>query len=289
MRLSMKHLGIVTALLAAAAVPSAEPADIPQTGKRDQNLAAFDKLMTEFLEKHELPGAALAAAKDGRVVYSRGFGYADRDKKEPVEPTSLFRIASVSKPFTAAAILQLVEHGKLNLDDKVFAVLRLGEPTGVKFDERWKKVTVLHLLHHTGGWNRDRKGGLDRMFIRPRIVKELKIESPADAHAIIRYMVREPLDFEPGTEYHYSNFGYCLLGRVIEKVSGKSYEEYVQKHVLEPLGITTMRLGHTLAKERAKGEVVYYTSEKDKEKAIMAPEIATPVPEHYAPRTLEAL
>ncbi len=102
-------------------------------------------------------------------------------------------------------------------------------------------------------------------------------------------MVREPLDFEPGTEYHYSNFGYCLLGRVIEKVSGKSYEEYVQKHVLEPLGITTMRLGHTLAKERAKGEVVYYTSEKDKEKAIMGPEIGKLVPEQYGAWSLEAL
>jgi N-acyl-D-amino-acid deacylase len=140
----MRHFGVVTALLAAVAVPSAEPADIPQTGKRDPNLAAFDKLMTTFVEKHELPGAALAVAQDGRVVYNRGFGYADLEKKEPVEPTSLFRIASVSKPFTAVAILQLVEHRKLRLEDKVFEVLQLEEPTGVQFDERWKKVTVLH-------------------------------------------------------------------------------------------------------------------------------------------------
>ena len=88
-----------------------------------------------------------------------------------MEPTSLFRIASVSKPFTAAAVLQLVEHGKLKLDDKAFDVLQLQEPKGVPFDERWKKVTILHLLHHTGGWNRDRKGGFDPMFISPRIVK----------------------------------------------------------------------------------------------------------------------
>jgi CubicO group peptidase (beta-lactamase class C family) len=99
--------------------------------------------MTTFVHKNDLPGAALAVAKDGRVVYSRGFGFADREKKEPVRPNSLFRIASISKPITAAAILQLVERKKLKLDDKVFEVLELVEPNGAKFDGRWKKVTIL--------------------------------------------------------------------------------------------------------------------------------------------------
>jgi CubicO group peptidase (beta-lactamase class C family) len=266
-----------------------EPAELPQTGPKDANLASFDKLMTTFVHKNDLPGAALAVAKDGRVVYSRGFGFADREKKEPVRPNSLFRIASISKPITAAAILQLVERKKLKLDDKVFEVLELVEPNGAKFDGRWKKVTILQLLQHTGGWNRDRKGAFDPMFYSPEIVKELKVRTPADAHAIIRFMLRLPLDFDPGTEYHYSNFGYCLLGRVVEKVSGQSYEDYVQKHVLAPLGIENMRLGHTLLRGRAEGEVKYYVPERDRPLAIMGTDVGKPVPEPYGAWNLEAM
>jgi N-acyl-D-amino-acid deacylase len=206
----MCYMRLLETLCAAVVWCAAEPPEAPATGATDANLAGFDKLMTSFIRKHELPGGALAVAKDGRVIYSRGFGYADRDKKEPVQPDALFRIASVSKPLTAAAVLQLVEHKKLKLDDTVFDVLHLDEPSGVKFDERWHKVTILQLLQHTGGWDRDKS--FDPMFHSPAIVKELQIETPADAHAVIRYMLRQPLDCEPGKEYHYSNFGYCLLG-----------------------------------------------------------------------------
>jgi CubicO group peptidase (beta-lactamase class C family) len=264
----------------------AEP-EIVETGASDPNLASFDKLMTSFVKKHELPGAALAVAKDGRVVYSRGFGYGDRDKKEPVRPTSLFRIASVSKPITAVAVLQLVEQNMLKLDDKVFDVLKLEEPKGVKFDARWRKVTILELLQHTGGWDRDKS--FDPMFHSPAIVKELKIKSPADQKAIIHYMLRQPLDCDPGKEYHYSNFGYCLLGRVVEKVSGKGYEEYVQKNVLAPLGIEKMRLGKTLLSDRAENEVRYYTAKDDKATALLGPDLGKPVLEQYGAWSLEAL
>ena len=115
---------------AAAEPPKERPDgdDLPVTGKADPDLASFDRLMTDFVTKYHLPGAALAVARDGRLVYARGFGYADRDKKEPVEPNALFRIASVTKPLTSAAILQLVERGQLALDDKVFDVLELKAP-----------------------------------------------------------------------------------------------------------------------------------------------------------------
>ncbi len=284
----MKRFGLFVTLTALAAL-GAEPKELPVTGTADPNLAAFDKVMEAFVRKYEVAGAALAIAKDGHIVYSRGFGYADRDKKEVVEPQSLFRIASISKTLTAAAVLQLVEHKKLDLDDKVFDVLHLEAPKGVQFDERWKKVTILQLLQHTGGWDRDRKHGFDPMFASPQICKELKIESPADAHAIIRFMLQKPLDFEPDKEYHYSNFGYCLLGRVVEKVSGQSYEEYVKEHILAPLGIKKMCLGHTLSKERAKGEVIYYVPDKDRPPAIMGPEVGKAIPEPYGAWNLEAM
>ena len=133
---------------------------------------------------------------------------------------SLFRIASVSKPITAVAILQLVERGKLKLSDKIVDVLKM-EPhleEGAKLDERWKDVTIEHCLLHTGGWNRDKS--YDPMFQAPRMAKSLEVELPIEPAHVIRYMLGQPLDFDPGAQYAYSNFGYCLLGRVIEKVIG---------------------------------------------------------------------
>src|SRR4051794_29958539 len=139
-------------LSSAQAEPHKEKSDgdLPVSGKANPNLSSFDRVMEKVVREHHVPGAALAVARNGRIVYSRGFGYADLDKKEPVEPNSLFRIASVSKPFTAIAVLQLVQSGKLHLNDKVFHVLELKVPvpeeTSVKFDERWKDVTILDLL-----------------------------------------------------------------------------------------------------------------------------------------------
>ena len=109
---------------------------LPITGDPVPALAPFDDLMLSFIAEHEVPGAALAIAKDGELVYTRGFGYADPDTNEKALPTSLFRIASVSKPITAVAILMLIERGKLKLDDKAFKVLALPTPPGRKRDPR---------------------------------------------------------------------------------------------------------------------------------------------------------
>ena len=253
-------------LLCTSLLPAAEPReknaepDIPTTGKTDAAFAGFDLVMTSFLKKQQLPGAALAVAQNGKLVYAHGFGYADLEKKEAVQPAALFRIASLSKPITAVAIFQLVERNKLKLDAPVFEVLGLKEPDDpkVKFDARWKHVTILQLMQHTGGWSRERT--FDPMFRSPLIVEELKVAAPACPDAIVQYMLRRPLDFDPGSQYAYSNFGYFLLGRVIEKASGEDYETYVRKEVLAPLGIKSMKLGKTLAADRADGEVKYYAS-----------------------------
>jgi CubicO group peptidase (beta-lactamase class C family) len=261
--------------------------DLPTTGKTEEQFVAFDHLMTSFVKQHGWPGAALAVAKNGQVVYTRGFGYADSEKKEPVAPNALFRIASLSKPITAAAVLQLVERNKLKLDDRVFDVLQLKEPNDpqVQFDDRWKRVTILQLLQHTGGWNREQS--FDPMFRSTDIMKELNVAAPVGTDAIIRYMLRRPLNFDPGTQYSYSNFGYCLLGRVIEKVSGQKYESYVCREVLAPLGIDSMKIGKTLAADRARGEVKYYTTEEDK--AVLGPQFGEVVPQSYGAWNHEAL
>jgi N-acyl-D-amino-acid deacylase len=260
---------------------------VPVTGDAVTELEAFDTLMIEFLHKYKVPGAALAITKDGRLVYARGFGYADVEKKEPVEPGSLFRIASVSKPFTAAAVLQLVEHGKLKMDDKVFEILKL-EPLledDAKFDPRWKEITVEQVLHHKGGWDRDKSG--DPMFMPIKIAKAFNAKPPANQEQIIRYMMGKPLDHDPGKKEVYSNFGYCVLGRVIERASGEKYEDYVKKHLLKPLGITGMRLGHTLEEQRAKGEVKYYDAGEGR--AVRGPQFGKKVPFPYGAWNLEAM
>src|SRR3954466_13241278 len=129
---------------------------IPITGTADPKLAAFDKLMTDFLREHQVPGASLAVARNGKIVYARGFGYADVAKKQSVEPDSLFRIASVSKSFTSAAIMQLVAQGKLKLDEPAFEKLKIAPhlEKGTTSDPRLKQITIAQLLHHTGGFDR---------------------------------------------------------------------------------------------------------------------------------------
>ena len=176
---------------------------------------AFDREVGEFMKARAIPGGALAVVKDRRLVYARGYGLADREKNSAVEADSLFRIASVSKPITAVAVLKLVEDGKLDLEQRAFDIVK-ADPLG-EGDARLRQITIRQLLHHTGGW--DRGKSFDPMFRSRRIAKAAGVDAPAMPAAIIRYMIGQPLDFEPGSRYAYSNFGYCVLGRVIERIT----------------------------------------------------------------------
>lgn len=250
---------LLLACLASGARADA-PAEVPVTGDPVPALAGFDRLMVSFVRDRGAPGAALAIARHGRIVYARGFGYADVEKREPVDPDALFRIASVSKPVTAAAVLQLAERGKLKLDDPAFDLLPAGLTPilegDAKPDPRLRQITVRHLLHHTGGFDRD--ASFDPMFRSVAIARAAGAEPPATPGQVVRYMMGRRLDFDPGTREAYSNFGYCVLGRVIERAAGTGYEDYVRREVLAPLGIRRMRLGRTLLADRAPGEVRYY-------------------------------
>jgi N-acyl-D-amino-acid deacylase len=259
------------------------------TGQANSHLAPFDRLMTAFVEQHQAPGAALAGARHGRLIYARGFGYADRDKKEPVRPNALFRIASISKPLTAVAVLHLVERGKLKLTDHVFDILKYEPPPGSTgpVAPRLKQITVLHLLQHRGGWDRDKS--FDPMFRSVAIARAFKAPPPARPEQIIRYMMGRKLDFDPGQKDVYSNFGYSVLGRLIEKVTGLPYEAYVRKEVLAPLGIHDMRLGKTLPPGRAPREVKYYDEKDRTGGSVFSPHVGAPVPLPYGAWCLEAM
>jgi CubicO group peptidase (beta-lactamase class C family) len=240
--------------------------------------APFDRLMTSFLADNKVPGAALAVSHNREIVYSRGFGLADLDKKHPVEADALFRIASVSKPLTAVAVLQLVNAGKVKLDEPVLDFIRIKPhlEANAKPDPRWRKVTVRHCLHHTGGWDRDKS--FDPIGIPRTIAAALKTRPPVPPEDIIRYMMGQPLDFDPGQRYAYSNLGYLLLGRVIESAAGRKYQEFVKEKVLAPLGIKRMQLGRAVPEHRAKGEVRYYDANKATGVCLYPPRAGEQVP-----------
>jgi N-acyl-D-amino-acid deacylase len=249
---------------------------------------AFDAVMAEFMTAREIPGGALAVVKEGRLVYASGYGWADRESRLRAEPDTLFRIASISKPFTAVAVLQLIEQGKLEFDTRV--VERLEIPPflsrGKRPDSFLDKVNVRHLLQHTGGWDRDKS--FDPMFRSRWIANRMDIACPPGPRDIIRFMFGRPLDFEPGNACAYSNFGYCVLGRLIEKVSGRDSEAFVRDGVLAPIGIRHARLGATLEEKRAKNEARYYTAKNEEAESVF-PGTPKKVPPPYGAFCLEAM
>jgi len=265
-----------------------KPQDYPTTGVEVPELAVLDTTLLRCMTEHNVPGASLAVTKNGKLLYARGFGWADLQALEPVQPTSLFRIASVSKPITAVAILKLIQEGRLGLRDRVFDILTVTphlEP-GAQPDPRMPDITVLHLLNHTGGWDRARSG--DGMFFPVEIAESLGVDAPAGPEHVMRWLSGRPLDFTPGQQYAYSNYGYCLLGRIIEQITGRGYEEYVQTEILAPLGITGMRIGKTRVGGRAEGEVVYYPI-TSLERSVFQENLGQKVPHPYGAWYLEAM
>jgi len=249
--------------------------------------ASFDKEMTEFMHARKVPGGALAVVKDGRLVYARGYGYADLEKRQVVKPDALFRIASVSKPITAVAVMQLIERQKLALDARVLPILRRkpGLVPGTIADPRLERITIRQLLHHTGGW--DSGATFDPMFRSQDIAGEMGVPCPPGPETIITWMLRKgPLSHDPGTVYAYSNFGFCILGRVIEIESGLPYERYVQEYVLKPAGITQMRIGRSASS--GPGEVHYYALNGDEADSVL-PKGPRKVPWPYGGFYLEAM
>jgi len=217
----------------------------------------FEKVVNNFIRRWNIVGASIAVAKDGNLVYAKGFGYADSASQEPVKPYSRFRIASISKLITAAAIMKLQEEGKISVFDNVFG------PEGIlndpfysnPKDKRVYNITVAHLLAHEGGWT-TRWG--DQMFMPLVVAKEMGISPPVDTKTIVRFALNKNLHFTPGTGRSYSNLGYAILGLVIEKVSGMPYEVYCRKNILELAGIYDMCLAHNLKREKLPFEVSYY-------------------------------
>lgn len=211
-----------------------------------KGIKEFDKLIYAFKEKYEIPGVSFAIANVSQttVAYKSGFGYGIKETKTRVQPNHLFRLASMSKQHTAISIVKLIEQGKFQLDDLVFG------PTGILKDKfssvptKAAKITVRHLLEHTSGF----KTAPDFMFDSP--YSGFTMEQRIDA------MLKSTHPNEPGTVFGYYNTGYGILGYIIEKVTGKSFDAFL-KEIYVPAGITDIQVGGTQA-QRRNNEVAYY-------------------------------
>ncbi|MDB5026214.1 MAG: class beta-lactamase-related serine hydrolase [Mucilaginibacter sp.] len=224
------------------------------TGFLTQDIKSVDSLVYSFIKKYHVPGLSFAIAKNDSLKIRRCYGYADTFKHILMTPDNRFRIASISKPFTSTAIMLLIEQGELHLKDKVFGNnALLATKYGTYPYKKWViDVTVEDLLEHLcGGWANDHN---DPMFLHPEM---------SQAQLINWTLNNQPLQNKPGTHFQYSNFGFCILGRVIEKVSGSKYEEFVRKNVLIPCGITSMEIGGNTLAERKSKEVYYYDKQQD--------------------------
>ena len=184
----------------------------------------LDAWLPYKIQYDRIPGLAVGIVYQGKLVYQRGFGYADVDANIPVTPNTGFRIASISKTFTAVAIMQLVEQGKIALDDRVEKYVPWFRARTKDADS--KNITIRQLLAHTGGIWRDGDTAHWEDGIFP------------DHAALKKSFSRQALVFENLTRFKYSNFGFALLGEVIANVSGEHYDEYVTTHLIAPLGMT---------------------------------------------------
>ena len=234
--------------------------NFPITGAQVTGMEPYEQSVRDLMQKYKIPGGAVAVVRDGKLFYARGFGFADVENKTPVQPDARFRIASVSKPITSAAIMKLVEEGKLRLDDRVAPLIAdLTPAPGATVDPRWEQITIRHLLNHTGGWDRTKPNGGFDPIDRPLIAAAaVNASAPASSETLVRYMKGLPLDFNPGEKHAYSNFGFIILGRVVERLSGMRYEDYVRSRVLQPVSANRTQQGKSRMKDALPDEVKYY-------------------------------
>jgi CubicO group peptidase (beta-lactamase class C family) len=220
------------------------------------------KEANDFLQQWNLAGMTMSVIKDGKLVFAHGYGYSDIEAKLPVNPGSLFRIASVSKLVTAVAIMKLVEKKAISLDSKVFgpkAILKDSIFNSVA-DKRLYKVTVRHLLAHSGGWSLSYG---DPAFNSLVVLEKTGETGAATMDSYCRFVASRRLHFDPGTRSSYSNMGYMFLGKVIEAASGKKQEDFIINDVLKPQGIFDMHIGRSYLADRRMNEVKYYESEEN--------------------------
>lgn len=233
MRMPVRFRLLLVPVFLKCLVTAAAAGELVPAGAIDR----IDAIVREGLAK-QVASYSVAVVKDGRLVLARGYGYADLENSVPAVAETVYRLGSITKQFTAMAVLQLAEQGKLQLDDELTKYLPdypLGE----------RKVTIAQLLNHTSG--------IKSYTSRPGFFRTARMDHTHEQ--MLALFKDEPFDFEPGARWLYNNSGYYLLGMVIEKASGQGYGEYLTEHIFQPLGMHATRYGHTrpLIPHRAQG------------------------------------
>jgi D-alanyl-D-alanine carboxypeptidase len=211
-----------------------------QNRKRGVPVAVIDAMLHAEMERSHTPGASLAIVQDGHVVMAKGYGLANLEVSALATPDTVYELGSMTKQFTATAIMILVEEGKVALDGAISTYLP-------ELPANWKSVTVRHLLAHTSG--------IKEYTTTPDFFATMRQDRTHEE--IIRLVTGLPLDFEPGERWEYDNTGYFLLGMIIEKVSGKSFGQFLAERIFRPLGMTATRVNdyEAVLKNRASGYV----------------------------------
>lgn len=221
-------------------------------------LHAMDSIMQRYLKRWEIHGAQLAISRHDSLLYARGFGYADKDRQIPMEPSYIMRMASVSKLVTATGIMKLRDMGKIRLSDKVFGPKGILNDTfyvnSIR-DKRYFDITVEQLLRHKAGFT---NYAGDAIFSTRYIMQQNHLTTPPDHRTLLRIVLRRHLGYTPGTAQRYCNIGYTLLSLIIEKHTGMSYENFMQRYVLYPAGCYDFHIAGNYLKDRRPNETVYY-------------------------------
>ncbi len=230
---------------------SNELSELPET-------EGLDRKVRSYMRKWHLKGASLAIMRNDSLVYAKGYGWADEEEGVEMEPSHILRLASVSKLITAVGIMVLQDRGVLNIKDPVFGpqgILTDSLFTSVIKDKNYSLISVEHLLRHQGGFYRD------PLFSSRDVMNQMRLDHPPTKEDFFRLVLGRKLRHKPGERDRYSNFGYLLLSEIIEKASGKPYEQFIREDVLEPAGCFDMHIAGIYYKDRRENEVRYYTHE----------------------------
>jgi serine beta-lactamase-like protein LACTB, mitochondrial len=213
---------LVLALLFGCGTLRAQNGEFPS-----EKRVAIEKAVSNFMAANSVPGISVAVVQNGELVWSAGFGMADLENFVPASPATLYRLGSISKPITATAILQLSERGKLDLDAEI-------QKYCPAFPKKEWPITTRELLGHLGGirhYNQDGKGD----------IPDDSAKHFASMEESLKIFAADPLVAKPGTKFHYSTYGYTVLGCVLEGATGEKYVDYVKENIFEPAGMEETR------------------------------------------------
>ena len=212
------------------------------------------KAIDDYVKNKNIPSAALLICDKSKNMSFRGWGL--DAKGNNVNNKTIFRLASLTKSITRAAIMLLVRDGRLSLDDKAFRILSYSPLKNRKVNPKIYDISTKHLMNHRAGY--DPSIGLSPTFQTKELLNGYNPQLRVNTHNLVRYMLSEPLQYKPGTKTVYSNFGYSVLGRLIEKISDKTYIDFIQERICNPIGISTLDIGSF---KPLSNEVKYYSSD----------------------------